>query len=167
MHQEQQDNDDASDKGSEPKLATHLVLPSRKLEGQWYPQCNTGKALSLTMTSSWDCSTTSTLRCCSVTKKWTPTSLPSIELFSCMGRRVFIVYTGTGKTTLCRGLAQTLSIRLSDRYSLGRLVEINAHSLFSKFFSESGKLVQKLFTQLHEILEDEDAFVCLLMGSSN
>ena len=43
---------------------------------------------------------------------------------------------GTGKTSLCKALSQKLSIRLSDRYSYGQLVEINSHSLFSKWFSE-------------------------------
>lgn len=47
---------------------------------------------------------------------------------------------GTGKTSLCRALAQKLAIRLSDRFARTRLVEINAHSLFSRWFSESGKL---------------------------
>jgi len=41
---------------------------------------------------------------------------------------------GTGKTSLCKALAQKLSIRLSDRYSYGQLIEINSHSLFSKWF---------------------------------
>ncbi len=43
---------------------------------------------------------------------------------------------GTGKTSLCKALAQKLSIRLSHHYSYGQLVEINSHSLFSKWFSE-------------------------------
>ena len=43
---------------------------------------------------------------------------------------------GTGKTSLCKGLAQKLCIRLSDRFSYGQLIEINSHSLFSKWFSE-------------------------------
>ena len=51
---------------------------------------------------------------------------------------------GTGKTSLCRALAQKLSIHLSERFTYGYLVEINSHSLFSKWFSESGKLVQKM-----------------------
>ncbi|MCJ8745519.1 hypothetical protein PDJAM_G00131160 [Pangasius djambal] len=51
---------------------------------------------------------------------------------------------GTGKTSLCKALAQKLSIRLSGRYSYGQFVEINSHSLFSKWFSESGKLVESL-----------------------
>ena len=47
---------------------------------------------------------------------------------------------GTGKTTLCKALAQKAFIRSSDRYRAGVLLDINAHSLFSKWFSESGKV---------------------------
>ncbi|CAG8795196.1 8007_t:CDS:10, partial [Gigaspora margarita] len=70
---------------------------------------------------------------------------------------------GTGKTTLCRAFAQKLSIRLAERYSHGKLFEINSHSLFSKWFSESGKLVQKLFQQIYDLIDDNDAFVCILI----
>ncbi|KAK0529386.1 hypothetical protein OC835_004356 [Tilletia horrida] len=70
---------------------------------------------------------------------------------------------GTGKTSLCRALAQKLAIRLSDRYTHGKLVEINSHSLFSKWFSESGKLVQRLFSMVTELVEDEDGFVVVLI----
>lgn len=81
---------------------------------------------------------------------------------------------GTGKTSLCRALAQKLSVRLShrwvgrkhadSRYTHGKIVEINSHSLFSKWFSESGKLVQKLFSTVTEMVEDESGFVVVLMG---
>ncbi|KAG5440277.1 hypothetical protein PCANB_001847 [Pneumocystis canis] len=70
---------------------------------------------------------------------------------------------GTGKTSLCKALAQKLSIRLSNKFSRGRIVEVNSHSLFSKWFSESGKLVGKMFQQIHEMVEDEDSFVCVLI----
>ncbi len=73
---------------------------------------------------------------------------------------------GTGKTTLCKALAQKVTIRLSKRYSKSILVEINAHSLFSKFFAESSKLVLKLFQELNELLDDDDCFVTVLMGIS-
>ena len=43
---------------------------------------------------------------------------------------------GTGKTSLCKALAQKLVIQLSGRYTYGQLIEINSHSLFSKWFSE-------------------------------
>jgi hypothetical protein len=44
------------------------------------------------------------------------------------------------------------------------LVEINSHSLFSKWFSESGKLVGRMFEEIMQILENEDAFVVVLIG---
>ncbi|KAI8995799.1 thyroid receptor-interacting protein 13 [Gaertneriomyces semiglobifer] len=70
---------------------------------------------------------------------------------------------GTGKTTLCRALAQKLSVRLADRYTRGTLIEINSHSLFSKYFSESGKLVLKLFQSIHDHILASDAFIVLLI----
>ncbi|KII95771.1 hypothetical protein PLICRDRAFT_170374 [Plicaturopsis crispa FD-325 SS-3] len=70
---------------------------------------------------------------------------------------------GTGKTSLCRALAQKLSIRLSHRYPHSRLLEINSHSLFSRWFSESGKLVQRLFASINELIDEEDTFVVVLI----
>jgi len=43
---------------------------------------------------------------------------------------------GTGKTSLCKGLAQKLSIRLNSKYNNIELMEINAHSLFSKWYAK-------------------------------
>ena len=43
-------------------------------------------------------------------------------------------------------------------------MEIHANSLFSKWFSESGKMVMKLFQNIWDIVENEDAFVCILIG---
>ncbi|XP_067001989.1 pachytene checkpoint protein 2 homolog isoform X2 [Anabrus simplex] len=70
---------------------------------------------------------------------------------------------GTGKTSLCRALAQKLSIRLGHRYSHGELIEVNSHSLFSKWFSESGKLVMKMFMEIRELLENPRALVFVLI----
>ncbi|KAJ8302779.1 hypothetical protein KUTeg_019175 [Tegillarca granosa] len=70
---------------------------------------------------------------------------------------------GTGKTSLCRALAQKLVIRLSDRYHYGQLIEINSHSLFSKWFSESGKLVMKMFQKIQELIDDKEAIVFVLI----
>lgn len=71
---------------------------------------------------------------------------------------------GTGKTSLCRALAQKLAIRLGERYTHGKLVEIDSHSLFSKWFSESGKLVHRLFDMVMELVADETGFVVVLIG---
>jgi hypothetical protein len=38
--------------------------------------------------------------------------------------------------SLCRSLAQKLAMRLNHRYTHGELIEINSHSLFSKWFLE-------------------------------
>ncbi|XP_077455436.1 pachytene checkpoint protein 2 homolog isoform X1 [Stigmatopora argus] len=70
---------------------------------------------------------------------------------------------GTGKTSLCKALAQKLSIRLSDRYIYAQFVEINSHSLFSKYFSESGKLVTKMFQKIQHLIDDKDALVFVLI----
>lgn len=42
-------------------------------------------------------------------------------------------------------------------------MEINSHSIMSKWFSESGKLVQRLFTKVLELVEDESQFVVVLI----
>nr|XP_060637463.1 pachytene checkpoint protein 2 homolog [Anolis sagrei ordinatus] len=70
---------------------------------------------------------------------------------------------GTGKTSLCKALAQKLTIRLSHRYRYGQLIEINSHSLFSKWFSESGKLVTKMFQKIQALIDDKDALVFVLI----
>jgi SpoVK/Ycf46/Vps4 family AAA+-type ATPase len=43
---------------------------------------------------------------------------------------------GTGKTSLCKALAQKLAICLNHCYTHGELIEIKSHSLFSKWFTE-------------------------------
>ncbi|CAG0887270.1 unnamed protein product [Darwinula stevensoni] len=70
---------------------------------------------------------------------------------------------GTGKTSLCKALAQKLTIRLSHRYKYGQLIEINSHSLFSRWYSESGKLVLKMFEKIKEMMDNPDAVVFILI----
>lgn len=43
------------------------------------------------------------------------------------------------------------------------MVEINASSLFSRYFSESSKLVASLFEQIGDMTEDEESFICVLI----
>jgi SpoVK/Ycf46/Vps4 family AAA+-type ATPase len=80
--------------------------------------------------------------------------------------RVVLLYgpPGTGKTSLCKALAQKLSIRMRSRYPQTLLVEINAHSLFSRWFSESGKLVMRLFKKIQDLVDDPESFICILIG---
>ena len=37
------------------------------------------------------------------------------------------------------------------------MVEIDAHSLFSKYFSESGKLVSKMFESIEAMLDEDES----------
>jgi pachytene checkpoint protein 2 len=64
---------------------------------------------------------------------------------------------------LCKALAQKIAVRFSSRFRSGTLIEINAHSLFSKWFSESGKLVQAMFSKVKEYADDDESFVCVLV----
>ena len=79
--------------------------------------------------------------------------------------RIILLYgpPGTGKTTICHGLAQQLSIIYSHRFENGIILEVNTHSLFSKWFAESGKMVKKLFDRLNEIASDTSVIVFVLI----
>lgn len=70
---------------------------------------------------------------------------------------------GSGKTSLCRALAQKLSIRLGHYFTQGRLLVVNGTDYLSKWFGESGKQVSKLFAQIHTIAEDPTMLVCVLI----
>lgn len=70
---------------------------------------------------------------------------------------------GTGKTSLCKALAQKMAIRWTHKFDCARLIEINSHSLFSKWFSESGKLVMKLFDKIKQYIEQPSMFICILI----
>lgn len=70
---------------------------------------------------------------------------------------------GTGKTSLAKALAQKLSIHMQGTYQFTHLFEINSHSLFSKWFSESGKLVMKMFEQIQEVIDNSSSLVCVLI----
>ena len=57
-----------------------------------------------------------------------------------------------------------MAIRLGRQFPQTKLVEINAHSLGSKFFSESGKLVTKMFNSIESMLDEEpDTLVCVFI----
>ncbi|KAI6184313.1 putative pachytene checkpoint protein 2 [Aphelenchoides bicaudatus] len=57
---------------------------------------------------------------------------------------------GTGKTTLCKGLAQRLSVRLQHKYK-------------KSVFVESGKFVQKLFEQIVDLASNRNWQVFVLI----
>jgi energy-coupling factor transporter ATP-binding protein EcfA2 len=70
---------------------------------------------------------------------------------------------GSGKTSLAKALAQKLAIRHADRFPRSEFVVVNSHSLFSRFFSESGKLVRALFAQIRSVAAAGDCFVTVLI----
>ena len=71
---------------------------------------------------------------------------------------------GTGKTSLCRALAHKLALRLSHRFDTAQLLDIQSHSLFSKWFSTSGKLINRLFDLVKEMVqENPNTLVCVLL----
>ena len=69
---------------------------------------------------------------------------------------------GSGKTSLCRALAHKLAVRLAGRFSTVLLLEVSAHALFTRYFSESPKLVAGLFARLRALAAEPAAF-CVLM----
>ncbi|XP_055386914.1 pachytene checkpoint protein 2 homolog [Condylostylus longicornis] len=85
------------------------------------------------------------------------------NLISC--NRLILLHgpPGTGKTSLCKAIAHKLSIRLNSIYKFTHFIEINSHSLFSKWFSESGKLVAKLFAKIREMISQPNSLVCVLI----
>ena len=52
------------------------------------------------------------------------------------------------------------------RFRQALLIEVNAHSLFSKWFSESGKLVARLFGKITEMVEEPDTLVFVLIDEA-
>ncbi|KAK6438246.1 hypothetical protein LTR95_005555 [Oleoguttula sp. CCFEE 5521] len=74
-------------------------------------------------------------------------SQPGLNLATFNWNRLCLLHgpPGSGKSTLCRALAQKLAIRLGETFAAADLVEINANAMLSKYFGESGKLIESTF----------------------
>ena len=72
---------------------------------------------------------------------------------------------GTGKTSLCKAVAQNATIKLIEKnlFEEGVLVEVNANSIFSKWFGETGKQVQKMFGEIKKMMADPRRMVFVLV----
>ena len=70
---------------------------------------------------------------------------------------------GCGKTSLCKGLAQKISIRMKQFYNQFYFYELNSSSLFSKWFSESSHNLTKFFEDMIEICSDPFIFIIILI----
>ncbi|KAL9103871.1 MAG: hypothetical protein Q9163_001108 [Psora crenata] len=138
--------DEKSDIADETKIVSPqgqaLRLPNRRLHGTWDRYA---KPVSHPIHAAWIYSA----------EKSDETPLAAMNEL-CIDR--------TGKTTLCQALSQQLSIRLGRQFPVCKLVKVDAQSVFSKWFSESGKMVTKLFASIETMLdEDEHRFVCVLI----
>lgn len=60
-------------------------------------------------------------------------------------------------------LAQKLCIRLGSHFSEGRLVEISSQSLHSRWFGQSGKLVSRMFDEIHAIADQDEQMLVFVM----
>ncbi|KAK0275266.1 hypothetical protein LTR35_010913 [Friedmanniomyces endolithicus] len=70
---------------------------------------------------------------------------------------------GSGKSTLCRAVAQKLSIRLGQTFPRATLIELNTSSMLSKYFGESGKLISATFERVYAAAQDPGTLICVVM----
>ncbi|PYH99922.1 cytochrome c1 [Aspergillus ellipticus CBS 707.79] len=143
--------DDSIDNEEDEFNARTLALPSMDLDGLWeslqFDQPIQSKLLS-------------------AISRMVSFSMRRLGKWTINWNRLILIWgpPGTGKTSFCRGLSQKLAIRLGKHYPRSKLFEINAYSLGSKFFGESGKLVSRMFENIELLLEEEeDTFVCVFI----
>jgi hypothetical protein len=90
---------------------------------------------------------------------------PGLNLATFNWNKICLVHgpPGSGRSTLCRALAQKLSIRLGDTFPKATLVEINANAMLSKYFGESGKLIESTFDKVQSLARDPMKFVVVVI----
>lgn len=143
-------DNDGNDDNNELPIAEQWELPNILLHGLWNSIIINHK-IKLKLIN----------YCCTSLKF----SQSSIDFNIINWNKMILLYgpPGTGKTSICKSLAQKIYIRYNKIYSNGILFEINCHSLFSKWFSESGKLVMKLFSHINDLADDTNTLIFLLI----
>ncbi|GLA61698.1 pachytene checkpoint protein 2 [Aspergillus tubingensis] len=158
--------EDSTEAGGGVATARVLALPSIDLEGLWETYADLLVLPRLKVTDhlhrlDYDQPIQSTLLSAIISF-----SAHKLDKWTINWNKLILIWgpPGTGKTSLCRGLAQKLAIRLGKDYPQSKLFEINAYSLGSKYFGESSRLVNGMFENIETFLqEEEDTFVCVFM----
>ncbi|KAH8726315.1 P-loop containing nucleoside triphosphate hydrolase protein [Phaeosphaeriaceae sp. PMI808] len=70
---------------------------------------------------------------------------------------------GSGKTALAQGLAQRLSIRLSNSYSTTKLLQITSHVMFSHLWGETMKKIGEMFDSISRMAADETQLLVVIV----
>ncbi|OQO13144.1 hypothetical protein B0A48_02608 [Cryoendolithus antarcticus] len=90
---------------------------------------------------------------------------PGLNLATFNWNRLCLLHgpPGSGKSTLCRALAQKLAVRLGESFAAADLVEINANAMLSKYFGESGKLIESTFDGIMERARDGKKLIVVVI----
>lgn len=88
-----------------------------------------------------------------------------VDLRRVSGNRIIMLEgpPGTGKSSLCRALANKIAIQGSSRFEAVQFVEIKCHALFSKWFSESGKIVEELFSEIIQRASTTETYIVVFL----
>ena len=128
-----------------------LVLPNVVLEGEWESLVFDGALPSQLLHE--------------LTRVLEIMKQPGLNLKTFNWNRICLLHgpPGTGKSTLCRALAQKLSIRLNDSFSQTILFEIDCNTMLSKYFGESGKRISCLFDDIITAGRSSTTLVCVVI----